>query len=251
MKLKLLIYLLLINSCILSAQSTRLLSNMDTTYVPENYYLANFTLESYYASGSGDVEIKYGELESDLLNAAVFFALNKERLKKRRKVLTYEPYLDYLGYNCAHYYSRSKFKPSKRNELLYEKNLYLAARSKPIPCHLFSTQTRLVSIMNVEPKREIHRKRGDSRSAYGLYYRLPPELRNEPAEIVEVFTYNEFAEQVVKEMYSGRKRNRLNSKSYEIMAVYVYIEPKSLNRNKSPYAKVIQIMGAKRLAVES
>jgi len=238
----------------LTAQSTRFLANLDTTYVPENIYLTDYNLESYYSSGVGDVEIKYGELESDLLNAAVFYALNKERERKRKTSLTYNIHLDYLAYNCVHYFSKSKFKPSKKNDLLYEKNLYLAARSEKMSCHLFSAHTSIIPIMNIEPKRKMHRLRGDTRSPFGLYYRATSEPEKdeekEPEDIVEALTYNEFANKVVKALYKGKRRSRLSSKSYETMACYVYIDPRSMNRNKPPYAKVIQIIGAKRLTLE-
>lgn len=230
-----------------SSQSTRFLLNLDTTYSAHNSYIENYTLEEYYASGAGDKQIEYGTLESELLNAAVFFALNKERQKRRKTALSYDPHLDYLAYNCTHYFSKSKFRYSKRNDLLYERNLYLAARYMPMKCHLFSANTSLTPIMEVDPKRKIHKNLEDPSNPYGLYYRSPPELKDEPEEAVEVMTYNEFALKVVESLYSRKTRRRLISKSYEVMACYVYIEPRSMNRNKPPYAKVIQIMGARRL----
>ncbi|MFK7755651.1 MAG: hypothetical protein AB8B53_01840 [Flavobacteriales bacterium] len=232
------------------SQSSRFVYSLDTSYVPSNRYLEEYTLESYYASGAGNVSIEFGALESELLNAAVFYAFNKARTDRNKKKLRYEPQLDFLGHNCVHYFSKSKFRYSKRNELLYEKILYLAARKMPIKCHLFKANTGLVSLMDIEPKRKVHRNLEDHRSPYRLYYRNPPELKDDLEDIVEPLTYNQFAERVVESIYTRKTRKRLNSNSYETMACYVYIEPRSIRSNKPPYAKVIQIIGAKRLALD-
>jgi len=242
--------LVLIGIGSVSAQSTRFISSLDSSYVPNNTYLNQYSLEEYYASGVGDVKIEFGEMESELLNAAVFFALNKTRDDRRKHLLTYEAQLDYLAYNCVHYFGKSKFRYSKKNDLLFEKNLYLAAREMTTQCHLFKANACIIPIMNKEPKRKIHRNLKDSCSDYRLYYRNPPELKDELEDVVHVLTYNEFAQSVVEDINFRKIRKRLHSKSYETMACYVYIEPRSILSTKPPYAKVIQIIGARRLVLD-
>lgn len=233
------------------AQSTKLLQNIDTTYVPNNKIIEANTSDSFFNSGLGDEKIDYNNLNQNLFNASIFFAFNKKRKEKKKKELAYSSTLDYLAYNCIQFYSKSKFKPSTRNKALYEKNLYLAGRNLKINYHLFSANIAIESIMSLEKKRNYHKDKLDSTTTYKLYYRNPKELKGEAEDIVEALTYNEFASLIVKKWFSKKNKKNSNSKSYMITACYVKIVDKSMYKNRAPYAKVIQILGASRLEVPS
>jgi len=248
--LKLITIITLLLPVFISGQSTRFLQNIDSSYAHENSIILNNTVDSYLNSGLGQVKIDYNNVNQDLFNAAVFFAINKERRSRKKQELTYEPLLEFLAYNCVNFYSKSKFKLSYSNNPMYEKNLYLAARNMDIKCHLFSANTNLVTIMDLEPKRKYHKDSKDSVSTYRLYYRNPIEMKDEPEDIVEPLTYDQFAASVVKTWFARKNRKKLISESYKIMACYVMIEPKSMYKGKAPYARVIQIIGAKRLSIE-
>ena len=249
MNRSLLIFLLL-SPVISVSQSTKLLASLDTTYVPNNEYLKEYTVDSFFESGIGDVQIDYDQIDTALFNASLFLTINRERRSRGKEELIYEPYLDFLAYNCVKYYNRSKFRPSKKNDRLYEKNLYLAARNKSIKCHLFSVNTGMTTVLKLEPKREYHRDLDNYKSPYRLYYRNAKEIKDFPEDEVESMTYNEFAEKALKELRAKAQKKRLHSKSYEIMACFVVIDPKTMYKNRLPVAKVIQIQGARRLLKE-
>ena len=81
--------IILFNCIKTEAQSKKFISRLDTNYQPDTSYYYNFYWEDFYDSEIADVEFDITNYDTSLLNAAVFFATNKYRASKRKKILKY------------------------------------------------------------------------------------------------------------------------------------------------------------------
>jgi len=230
-----------------NAQSVKLLSSLDSSYVAGNKIIEQNDVLSFFASGMGDVEIEIQKIDQQLLNAALHFSINRLRLARNKSDLQYNKHLDFLAYNCVNFYPASKFKVVNAGREKHERVLYMAARNSGLHQNLISCNLAYVDILNVQLKKKIYLSSDENYP--GFYYQLGEKRQPASDEKVPNRTYNELAQEIVNQFSKGQNRQFLLSNSFEISACYVQLDPISLGRSTPAKFKVIQVIAGKRLAV--
>lgn len=227
------------------AQSTRLLNNLDSSYVAKNAIIASFTDSTFYESKKGEKRIDLQKIDQELLNATLYFAINRARKKRNRKELVYVSDLEFAAFNCTQYYNKSKFKNPKRGRAKFEKVLYLLSLKSAREEHLISTNVAYISLLDITKRKKI-KKRKNGKGYYEWFY------LNAQKEVVLIplLSYNNLAARVVEIISKGSNKKFFYSDSFETMACYIQLDKNTVVSSKGPKVKVIQIVGGKRLRVE-
>ena len=89
----------------------------------ENEYLENYNTLSFFKTKLADQVIDLENIDEDLINATLFFYLNKKRKKGRRKVFHRNESLFQTCKNFTEKYSSSSFNGFKKRKSRFEKSL--------------------------------------------------------------------------------------------------------------------------------
>lgn len=226
------------------AQSTRLLNNLDSSYVAKNAIIASFPDSTFYESKKGEKRIDLQKIDQELLNAALYFAINRARKKRNRTELEYVPDLEFAAFNCTQYYTKSKFKSPKRGRAKFEKVLYLLSLKSKRDQHLISTNVAYTSLLDISKRKKI-KKRKNGKGHYEWFFlnALKEEV------LIPLLSYNDFAAKVVEILSKGSNKKFFYSDSFETMGCYIQLDKNTVLSSKGPKVKVIQIVGGKRLKV--
>lgn len=222
----------------------KLLDNLDSSYVPGNSIIQNFTDSSYFESGRGKEIIDLQKIDQDLLNAAIFFTVTKVRTKRKKTELKYEADLEFAAYNCTNYFHKSKFIFPKKTRLKYEKLLFQWALKTNRKENLLSANVGYFSLLDAPRRRSIRNE--SSTHGFFQWYYLDKEKNKVP---VEFLTYDAFAEKVVKELSSGFNSSYFYSQSYNSMACFAEVDVSTKTKSKGPMVKVIQIVAGNRFSL--
>lgn len=229
-------------------QSLKLLSNLDSAYVSGNSIIENHNYISFFESGKGDAQINLNKLNQDLLNAALYFSINRLRITKNKNVLVYNGDLEFLAYNCTKFYPSSKFKGVKKGRERYERVLYLASRDLDLEQNLITTNVAYVDILDVKSKKRIYKSRSGSYPGY--FYSSSSKKNPAVDEQVSICTYNQLAQKIVDLFSKNSNRSVLLSRSFETSACYLQLDTYTLKGNRPPKFKVIQVLAGKRLTLK-
>lgn len=231
----------------LYSQSMALLDNFDEEYLPYNSYISQYEQSVFFSSSLGGAKISLDNFDQELLNASIYFTLNKERNNKNKTSVVYAEALDVLAYSAVNFYASSVFKKGARGQERLERVFYIASREIEIDHHYLTAAVAYVPMLNVERNKKIHYVEEDHRSSFRLYYRNKDHKDKKPEEIVESYSYNELASVIVYELQKGVMRSILYSRSISTGACYAKIDPNTLSRSKGPFLKVMFVIGGKRL----
>lgn len=238
------LFLLLLPLCTFG-QNIRFLDRLDSSYVPGNSLIENYTDSTYFDSGKGDRTIDIDKLDQELLNAALHFAINRARLNRRRLGLAYSHHLEFLAFNCTQVFGKNKFRYAKKGRPRWEKVLYVGTMNKATEWHMISTNVAYVSLLKVSQRKKM--KAVESVKGKKEWFQ---KNRAKEWVLLEFLSYNAFAEKAVALLSKGSNKRFFHSTSFEIMACYVQLDENSIRSSKGPKVKVIQIVGGKRLDVE-
>jgi hypothetical protein len=249
MKRAIIIILTLVFGGGLSAQTTRILAGMDTVeHQPNAYIEGNKDWREFFQNGVAGEEMDLLELDQELLNAAVFFTINKYRKKIGRAPLRYSKELDVMAHNYINSYSRNSFKPTKKNRDRIIKTIRFSAKKAQFRGGLLQTNVAVPYMIDYRKNRTYHYDKKNEETDLKLFYGSRPTGEDTTAHIVPIplHSYASFADGLVKSWFSKWGRRNSRSKAFSYGAVHIELDKNSLFKNRIPNAKAIQMMGGKR-----
>ncbi|MBL4592592.1 MAG: hypothetical protein JKX68_02120 [Flavobacteriales bacterium] len=252
MKLKFLIALLFLSGTTFS-QVNRFLANVDTNLLTQNTYIAQYgDFGSFFGSGLSEEELIPYDIDQELLNATVFFMLNKVRKQKHRKALAFSPKLELSAYNFVKQYSVFKFRKLKNNNARISKVLPFLFKKLSVKQGISKGLVVLPQLVDYKFGKRFYYDKNDNETDLQMFYGRKRDSDKEEEGLLKIpiptFTYKSFAEKLIKNLVSGYSGRFARSKSYTMSACYVEVDEKSLYRRKIPRARVIIILSGKRTA---
>lgn len=232
--------------CIVSisafSQSKSFISKIDTTFDAFNKYISEYSTDDYYSSGIGDQEFNVFEYDTQLLNAAIFFALNRERASGNKDLFKYDPNLSTAAFNYVLLKSRKRLEDTKANNDKLAKDFPGAGSLFSFYGKLQNFNIGVINAIRYKKGKAFFYNKKDENTLLKLYYGDKKD-KNKEHPPLEFMNYNEFA---VYLLHLIDKKN-LRSKAYEYVGCYAMIDPATLNRRRIPQARVMIIYGGFRL----
>ena len=246
MALKFIALFLLLLPCVASAQKKFLLS-LDTTYQPINDYISTYDKDTYFSYSLGEHIINVLYPDTHLLNAALYFTINKWRIKKGREAYSLNGKLQRLCEAHTEKYHASRFDRNVQNSIRIKKLLRKFPRYHGLRFKLLDGATGRVNIVDYKRGRFFfHRK--DEETTLKLFKGSKAALKDTSKVLKPLgeLTYNQFADRAMNELLKGSFGKTLRSRSYELIGINIRIDARSVNRNEIPQAKIIVLVGGHR-----
>lgn len=229
-----------------TAQSKRFLQMVDSVPVEVNPYLTDYNWQSFFRSGAGKATINPDQADLQLLEAAVFFAINRYRVRKHQQELEFHESLQRQTQASILVLSSRKFDVPEHPTV----QRYIA-RSRKTAGFQGRLQTALSLREPLVPFRGIgtwhyNRKRTDS--PYQLYLGPKPDSKDSTYIPVALkgHTYASFATALVADWAKGKLGQHLRSPSFTYLAVSVNIDYGSLRKKRPPTARAMLLLGGYR-----
>ena len=221
------------------------LPKIDTTHKTDTWYYEEYTCETFDSAGIGNQLLDIKNIDPDLLNAAVFFRLNKLRKRRRRAPVAFSPQLHILAYNYVTQKHRRKFANLRKNRKYFKKNLLKYTKSVNFKGRLADIAITREYALNY---RRHHPFYYDYRETKNYYYGKKPGTKDSTVEKIPVpcYTYNELADEIIMSLYRSSSNTTLRSGAYEYAGCFVQVDPGTLNRKKIPVVKVMIVFGGFR-----
>jgi len=233
-------------------QSKKFKAYADTVQVEANPYIQNHNWETFFASENIDQELNLLDVDNDLLNATVFFTINKYRKKKRRVPFVADSAL-FVGANAyGNYYRSSSFRRSEWTSKKANKNSKYTAQKFGFNGEFVKAIISKPALLDKKVFLDFyHDHKADEELAddLGLYYGTKPKPGDSIGELkpIEPYTYRSFAEILAKQWCFGAGKRTIKNKGYSVAACYVLMDEKSLFKSRIPNAKAIFILGGNQM----
>lgn len=249
MKKLLTISLILLSSTLLS-QGKKFKLALDTIQVQDNEYLENYDYTTFFDLGELQDEIDFLNINHELLDACLFFSINKLRKKYHRPILVHDMDL----YKVTATYTRTNyagnFEYDKKDFARADKAVAYFAKENQFHSSQLKTVVNTQKLMNLK-------------GVFSYYYDKPSVTEEESdwgivkgsiknrydttksKEFIEPLSYLEFCSQISKQ-FATKFRRDLRSKAYTEGSCSVLFDPKTLYRKKIPSVKIIFIFAGKR-----
>ena len=207
-----------------------------------NYYDQSF--EEFFASGVADKEFTLADTDAELLNAAVFHAVNEMRSQKGKLPFQYSPELQKL---VNVYLSKVENKSFISGEAIgkkFAKSILKDAKEKGFKgtlVDLNAVQTQAIAYNN---KTFFYNKKDVSTDLHLFYGERPAKTdKNQEREAIPFYTYKTFAENAVAQLLKLDEENKVTSKAYKFSACVLQWDYNSLYKSRIPQIKMLQIVG--------
>ncbi len=245
------IFILLLISSAGFSQSKKYIAYTDTFVLKENSYIENNDWNSFFSSVDLSEELDPMDIDMELLNAAVFFTVNKKRKKSRRVPFEYNTSLAVAAQSYATYYNSFSFRKSDWNKRKVKKAARHTVKEEGYYGSFVDCFVNNSPVLNKTMFRDFYydkrlaKEIGDD---LGLFYgqRLKAGDSIGEPEPIEKYTYQEFVDNLVKGWYRGLNRRTMKNKGYSVAACYVVLDKKSLYKTRIPNAKAIFVLGGKQ-----
>jgi hypothetical protein len=207
-----------------------------------NYYDQSF--EEFFASGVADREFTLADTDAELLNAAVFHAVNKMRSQKGKLPFQHSPELQKL---VNVYLSKVENKSFVSGEAIRKKFLKSILKDakergfKGTLVDLNALQTQGIAYNN---KTFFYNKKDVSTDLHLFYGERPAKTdKNQEREAIPFYTYKTFAESAVAQLLKLDEENKVTSKAYKFSVCVLQWDYNSLYKSRIPQIKMLQIVG--------
>lgn len=234
------------------AQVKKFISNLDTNLTCKNAYIDQYDdYEAFFSSGVSDMELNPYDVDQDLLNATVFFMMNKVRKKRHRSKFDHCKGLALISHNFIKQFSVFKFRRLKNNNARVSKILPMAFREVHIKKGLSRGIVEMPYLVDYKWGKSFHYDEDDTETDLKMYYGtdVDPE-EGEVKTPIPMHTYTSFADRLVNNMFVGFTSRYMRSKSYSMAACYVEVDQKSIHKkHKIPRARAIILLSGKRVAM--
>jgi hypothetical protein len=236
-----------------SAQTKRFKLWMDTVQMEENSYFEQYDYKSFFVLGETQDQIDFENIDQELLDACVFYAINKNRKKLHRKQLTHSQELYKTASVYTQYSSSYAFDGDKRDIKNADKVIKYFAMKNDFNCAQLNTTVTLCQLMDKKPLQKFHynrKKDKNEESDLGLYKRSVKRINDSTVvrEELNPMTYVQFAEYITR-YYIKRQLRTMRSKAWTSASCSVIVDPRTLHKNKLPSAKIVYVLAGQRTAL--
>lgn len=243
--------IILLGLCfIANGQSKRYRAFIDSFEVSVNKYFQDYTATEFLNSDLADKELDLLNVDDDLLNAVVFFTINKYRKKKRRKEFKYSKELDKCAKGYVSYYRFSSFRQTAGNKKKSKKAAKYGADKFGFKGAYIRVLYSQKAMLDKEKLKHFYhdvkasREDGDD---VGMYYGNRPSRGDTTEQTpIEPYTYRSFADDLVSQWFKGANSRLSKSKALTYASCYVLLDSRTMFKSKMPSAKAILIFGGFR-----
>lgn len=190
---------------------------------------------------------KKGENDIYDWNAVAHLALTQlqEQLRKRDS-LQISSFLTDLAQLCTETWKMSNYSDAKKWTSIH-KHLNRAKRKFQLNFGILKPVAFRIPLLKDNKGRFYLDKKDDS-SPYALYKGSKKDKKEEDEAIpLDFYTEKELSEQVVKLLLKGNLRSHFKAGNYSMIGLSITVDENSLRKNKIPSARVVILLGAKRL----
>ncbi|HBS88020.1 MAG: hypothetical protein A2W91_10120 [Bacteroidetes bacterium GWF2_38_335] len=212
----------------------------------ENKYILEYNTESFFNTGLANNQIEYLTFDQELLNATIFFSINKLRKKSRKSELKYNSVLDSLSSQYVANNNAYKFKRSSYNIKNISKFLFIEFKKNNNRFSLFSANINILQILKYTNNRRFYYDKTDTSKTYKLYYTPTYKDSDTIGVQIDPHTYKSFSELYLRSV-QGYERRKLLSNSFCYVSCNTEVVEHSLDRKKIPFAKVLIVLGGFRI----
>lgn len=235
------------------SQSKKFKKWVDTTTITENKYILNHTIETFFSDPIIKQEIDLLNIDKELLDACVFFTINKARKKLHRRQLIYSQTLYKSASIYSEFYNQNYFKKEAKNNFKAIKNVKYAIRKWSYHCSQINvsiSNCRLLDIKNSSRFYYDKKSVQNGESELGVFHGQNIDKYDSTIvkEEVKPYTYEGFAN-IISKTFVKRNARDIRNKAWQEGACSVVVDKRTLYRNKIPSAKLIFIYGAQRTAL--
>lgn len=218
-----------------------------------NPYIAGNDFNSFFNGGMASTKLDVYNVNQELLDATLFFAINRWRYKHHRSILTHSSSLDKITHTFVSELRGRRF--SDNTNRRYRINKYVNR------CWKFIGFNGGMNAVNIEYVQSVNYLRGrkfyynkKAGNSLNLFYGKRPTgkdtLKSIPSPI-QAYTYESFVNYLLSRMLLGKTGKNLRAKAYSSFSCRVMIDCTTLNRTKIPYAKAMVVFGGYRLKLIS
>ncbi len=235
------------------SQGKKFKNKLDTIQIEENEYLENYTESEFFGLSELQDEIDFLNINQKLIDACLFFSINKLRKKYHRPALEHNMDL----YKMASAYTQTSYLSSFQNDKKDKTKASKAVKyfAKKLEFH----SSQLKTVVNTQLLMNL-------KGVYQFYYDKPSVTNNESdwgivsgsskhrfdstktKEFIAPLTYSEFCNQLSKQ-FSLRHRKDLKNKAFSEGSCSVLLDPRTIFKKKVPSVKVIFVYAGKRTAL--
>ena len=215
-----------------------------------NPYMDYATWENFFSSGIADQTLDPWNCDTHLLNAAVFFQVNRFRHKKKREALL--PHSDFqeLTHDLRRNNSRSRFKHRGRLDRKVHRKMDRELKPRGVKARVYKTITEYpVLVAYVGRSKSFHFDDEREGSEFNLFYGSRPSPKDSlyVPKPIAAFTYESFAIWLVQNWSRGRDGKLLRAKGFRFASVSIGLDVGTLNRKRLPQGKALLLLAGYRL----
>lgn len=217
----------------------------------ENSYIEQYTYQSFFETNLPDQEIDVNDIDEELLNATLFFYINKKRAKGRRKALIPSESLfmacsnileKYSGntINKLGTYSSNKRRNKKKNSKL-QKILKKHSKGNGFKGSFVSAELMYLPVMKISKGEKYFFDDELEEGENNFFFGKKNKRKKDPTPIAS-HSYLSLVKQIIKQ-----KPRQIKAKQFSELGCQIQIVQKS--KKKIPYVKVIWMLGGYRLSL--
>lgn len=231
-------------------QSKKFKKSLDTISVSPNEYLENYSYTDFFELSELQDEIDFTNVNQELLDACLFFSVNKLRKKYHRPILENNMDLYKLSAAYTHSNGSSSFESDKKDFQKASKAVNYFARTKSYHSGQLKTVVNTQKLMDLKGVFNYYYDKSSVKNEESDWGLVKGDSKNrldstKTKEYIEPLTYLDFCDQLSKQFGMKFKKD-LRNKAYSEAACSVLIDSKSVFKKRIPSAKIIFVFTGKR-----
>jgi len=162
----------------------------------ENEYLENYNTVSFFESKLADQTIDLENIDEDLINATLYFYINKKRTERRRKAFHRNESLFQTCQNFTEKYSGNSLKRFRKKKTRFEKLLKKSLKQTEFNGTYFNGLVDYIPLLKFNKKKKYVYDEEFNDGENLFFYKK--KKRKQPLISIEVHTYLSLAERIFK-----------------------------------------------------
>lgn len=236
---------LIISFLLSSIPNSLFINELNINHFEDNEYLENYTSTSFFESKLADKIIDLENIDIELINATLFFYLNKKRTKGRRKAFRGNESLFQTCKNFTTKYSGNSFKSFKKNKVRFERSLKKNLKLTNFNGTYFNGSCDYVPLLKMSKKKKYIYDE-DFNDGEDLFF-FKKKKRKQQRKPIEIHTYLSLAETIFKRTNFNERNTSVSGKQFSELGCFVEVIQK--NKKRMPHVEVIWIVGGYRLGL--
>lgn len=236
----------LVISFLLSITPNSLLTNeLNINIFEYNEYLDNYNITSFFKSKLADKVIDLENIDEELINATLFFYLNKKRAKGKRKAFRSNESLFQTCKNFVDKYSGSSFKKFKKKKTRFEKSLKKNLKLNNFNGSYFNGSCDYVPLLKMSKKKKYVYDENFNDGEDLFFFKK--KKRKQQLKPIKIHTYLSLAETIFKRTNFNERNTSITGKQFSELGCFISVVRK--NKTRMPFVEVIWIVGGYRLGL--